>query len=57
MSEIEDLQKELAESKGRFRSLMDNCVDAMIIIDQDGSILDFNPVSFPPKTGPLFCSR
>ena len=45
MSEIEDLQKELAESKGRFRSLMDNCVDAMIIIDQDGSILDFNPAA------------
>lgn len=45
MSEIEDLQKELAEAKGRFRSLMDNCVDAMIIIDQDGSILDFNPAA------------
>jgi PAS domain S-box-containing protein len=45
MSEIEDLQRELVEAKGRFRSLMDNCVDAMIIIDENGIILDFNPAA------------
>ena len=45
MSEAEELQRELAEARGRFRSLMDNCVDAMIIIDQNGIILDFNPAA------------
>ena len=45
MSETEDLQRELAEARGRFRSLMDNCVDAMIIIDENGAILDFNPAA------------
>ena len=45
MSETDDLQRELAEARGRFRSLMDNCVDAMIIIDQNGAILDFNPAA------------
>ena len=45
MNEIEQLQRELVEAKGRFRSLMDNCVDALIIIDEDGTILDFNPAA------------
>lgn len=45
MNEIEKLQRELTEARGRFRSLMDNCVDALIIIDEDGTILDFNPAA------------
>lgn len=45
MNEIEQLQRQLAEARGRFRSLMDNCVDALIIIDEDGAILDFNPAA------------
>lgn len=45
MNDIEQLQRQLAEAKGRFRSLMDNCVDALIIIDEDGTILDFNPAA------------
>lgn len=45
MSEIAELQRQLAEAKGRFRSLMDNCVDALIIIDETGTILDFNPAA------------
>lgn len=45
MSEIAELQQQLAEAKGRFRSLMDNCVDALIIIDETGTILDFNPAA------------
>ncbi|MFT5488500.1 MAG: PAS domain S-box-containing protein [Paracoccaceae bacterium] len=45
MNEIEELQRQLTEAKGRFRSLMDNCVDAMIIIDETGAILDFNPAA------------
>lgn len=45
MNEIEKLRKELTEARGRFRSLMDNCVDALIIIDEDGTILDFNPAA------------
>lgn len=45
MSEIAELQQQLAEARGRFRSLMDNCVDALIIIDETGAILDFNPAA------------
>jgi PAS domain-containing protein len=41
----EDLERELDEVKRRFRSLMDNCVDAMIIINEDCTILDFNPAA------------
>ena len=42
MKTAEQLQAELEEVSRRFRSLMDNTVDAMIIIDQDGTIKDFN---------------
>lgn len=42
MTKIATLEKELQEAKGRFRSLMDNCVDALIVINEDGSVLDFN---------------
>jgi PAS domain S-box-containing protein len=45
MTDKEDLERELDEVKRRFRSLMDNCVDAMIIINEDGTILDFNPAA------------
>lgn len=40
-----DLERQLDEAKRRFRSLMDNCVDALIIIDENGTILDFNPAA------------
>ena len=42
MKKPEALEKELEEVRGRFRSLMDNCIDALIIIDEDGTVLDFN---------------
>jgi len=45
MTDKEDLERELDEVKRRFRSLMDNCVDAMIIINEDGTILDYNPAA------------
>lgn len=45
MNMPDDIAKQLDEVTRRFRSLMDNCVDAMIIIDEDGSILDFNPAA------------
>jgi hypothetical protein len=38
MTNKEDIERELDEVKRRFRSLMDNCVDAMIIINEDGTI-------------------
>lgn len=45
MTTPRDLEQRLDEANRRFRSLMDNCVDAMIIIDEDGTILDFNPAA------------
>ena len=45
MTMPDDIEKQLDEVTRRFRSLMDNCVDAMIIIDEDGTILDFNPAA------------
>lgn len=36
------IEAELDEVKKRFQSLMDNCVDGLIVIDEDGSILEFN---------------
>ena len=45
MTNQKDLAKQLDEVSRRFRSLMDNCVDALIIIDEDGKILDFNPAA------------
>ena len=45
MSVDEELQRERAETRRRFRSLMDNCVDAILITDQNGIILNFNPAA------------
>lgn len=45
MTKQKSLEEQLAEVTRRFRSLMDNCVDALIIIDEDGTILDFNPAA------------
>lgn len=45
MTMPDDIAQQLDEVTRRFRSLMDNCVDAMIIIDEDGTILDFNPAA------------
>jgi PAS domain S-box-containing protein len=45
MANQRELERELDEVRRRFRSLMDNCVDAMIIINEDGTILDFNPAA------------
>lgn len=45
MTTPKDLEQKLEESTRRFRSLMENCVDALIIINEDGTILDFNPAA------------
>lgn len=45
MSVAEELQRERAETRRRFRSPMDNCVDAILITDQNGIILNFNPAA------------
>lgn len=42
MKTAEELEAELREVSQRYRSLMDNTVDAMIIIDDAGMITDFN---------------
>jgi len=40
--DIDQLQAELAESRRRYNSLMENCVDGIIVIDEHGVILEFN---------------
>lgn len=45
MTKQKNLEEQLDAITRRFRSLMDNCVDALIIIDEDGKILDFNPAA------------
>ena len=42
MKSVEELVAELEEMSRRYRSLMDNTVDAMIVIDDAGIISDFN---------------
>lgn len=42
MKTAEKLETELQEISRRSRSLMDNTVDAMIVLDEKGIITDFN---------------
>ncbi len=37
-----DIEALLAESQGRYQSLMDNCVDGIIVIEEGGRILEFS---------------
>ena len=37
------VQEELDRAERRYRSLIDNCVDGLVVIDEKGIILEFNP--------------
>ena len=45
MTKQKNFEEQLDAATRRFRSLMDNCVDALIIINAGGTILDFNPAA------------